>query len=247
MWKACRKPAIVALTETWLCEGVGDSEVDIPGYNLFRCDRKGRLHGGVLLFVSTTLKARMLDCMRSPDCLVEQLWISVKSSGGAVTYVGVIYRSPISTDLSFLQQLRSYTRHARVCLLGDLNCPHICWSTYTPSSLASPVERAVLDEAACGLLHQHVLKPTRFSHRGTASCLDLILTRGRSDVTNVVIDEPISTSDHCTVQARLRLQGLQHQSCRSRKQYWRADYDSMRHHASRLVWSPSVPTDVSTR
>jgi len=46
-------PDVVGITESWGHEGVLDSELEVQGYDLFRCDRpvscKG---GGVLLYVN---------------------------------------------------------------------------------------------------------------------------------------------------------------------------------------------------
>ena len=38
-------PAALVLTETWLSEEIGDAEVQIPDYNLFRADRSVRSRG----------------------------------------------------------------------------------------------------------------------------------------------------------------------------------------------------------
>ena len=44
------QPHIVGVTETWAHEGVLDAELQLKGYQMFRCDRNtGNKGGGVLL------------------------------------------------------------------------------------------------------------------------------------------------------------------------------------------------------
>ena len=40
----------IALSETWLKSYISDAQLHIPGYALSRCDRQGRVGGGVLLY-----------------------------------------------------------------------------------------------------------------------------------------------------------------------------------------------------
>ena len=48
------KPDIIGITETWIHSEISDSEIQIPGYSVFRQDRLDTVNGrggGVLLFV----------------------------------------------------------------------------------------------------------------------------------------------------------------------------------------------------
>ena len=53
---------LVAVTETWLCPDIMDSEVthNFPGYSLLRCDRQGRQGGGVALYLREDLTGDVL-------------------------------------------------------------------------------------------------------------------------------------------------------------------------------------------
>lgn len=44
-------PAIIALSETRLIAEIKDSEVNIPGYNMIKCDAENRNTGRVALYV----------------------------------------------------------------------------------------------------------------------------------------------------------------------------------------------------
>ena len=51
---------IVAIYETWLEKSIVNSSIRIDGYDLVRCDRTGRLGGGVLIYFKSTIAARIL-------------------------------------------------------------------------------------------------------------------------------------------------------------------------------------------
>ena len=63
---AVEKPNILAITESWGKEEIVDGEISLPGYTLFRKDRKdGRKGGGVLLYVDSRLKVTEREDMCS--------------------------------------------------------------------------------------------------------------------------------------------------------------------------------------
>ena len=61
-------PDIIAITETWLHEGIADNEILPSSYNVLRNDRGSR-GGGVLLAVKSNI-----SCSRRPD-LEEDIFI----------------------------------------------------------------------------------------------------------------------------------------------------------------------------
>ena len=48
---------IVGITESWANHLITDAELAIPGFDMFRRDRDGRVGGGVVLYIRSTLKA----------------------------------------------------------------------------------------------------------------------------------------------------------------------------------------------
>ncbi|BHF69500.1 hypothetical protein SprV_0301254500 [Sparganum proliferum] len=72
-------PDVIAVTETWLSENVGDCEVALTGYQLLRRDRRGRRGGGVAMYV----KSNLTVCERTdkiPDD-TEAIWLTIKHGG----------------------------------------------------------------------------------------------------------------------------------------------------------------------
>ena len=65
---------IITLSETWIKADRSDSEYEIPGYRLFRKDRKGN-HGGVAVFVHDELVATRRDDLELDA--VEGMWLEI--------------------------------------------------------------------------------------------------------------------------------------------------------------------------
>ena len=78
----------MCITETWLCDDIGESEASIPGYNCIRCYRN-RYGGGVALFISDKLEFEVAMC--GPREL-EFLLVSVYSTNNEGVYIGLWYQ-----------------------------------------------------------------------------------------------------------------------------------------------------------
>ncbi|KAG5897261.1 hypothetical protein JTB14_013162 [Gonioctena quinquepunctata] len=99
---------VIVLTETWLNNDIGNGELNLTNYNLFRKDRsittsnKSR-GGGVLIAVSKKYSTELIPCISDN---IEQVIISVKSKSKKII-VGSIYLPPKS-DATL------YESHSRV-------------------------------------------------------------------------------------------------------------------------------------
>ena len=49
----------IMVTETWHDDSVLGAEVQIPGYDIFRADRKGRRRGGAATYLSSELQCKL--------------------------------------------------------------------------------------------------------------------------------------------------------------------------------------------
>ena len=55
---------IVGVVETWLHAGVGNGEINIEGYNVYRRDRdelKEQRAGGIMLYVKKSIKSKLCN------------------------------------------------------------------------------------------------------------------------------------------------------------------------------------------
>jgi len=86
---------IVGITETWASESINDAELTIDGYNMYRKDRTKSRGGGLILYISSTIRAGINEAMTKSE-FDESLWCNVELSCKKVL-VGLCYRSPTST------------------------------------------------------------------------------------------------------------------------------------------------------
>lgn len=195
------KPLFIAITESWTPETIPDSVLQVPGYNLFRKDRKNQKGGGILLYVTNCVKCICNEKL-TYDVYDESLWCNLWINSDISLLVGVVYRPPQS-NLSKNHQLfnllnkLSCDKSSYKLIVGDFNFPSINWNTFQFSPCCDEFMDVVLDLN----LSQHVLQPTR-----NDAILDLVFSSDPNIVSNVDILEPLCTSDHNMVLCELCLQ-----------------------------------------
>ena len=100
---------IAAFTETWLRDSIQDTIIDIPGYQIYRKDRNGGLHGGVCTYVRDGIRTTILNDLHRPT--LEVLWIKLRPKrlprGVPSIIVGTIYH-PLSIPSSDNQAMINY-------------------------------------------------------------------------------------------------------------------------------------------
>ena len=52
---------IFAVSETWLDNSITDTEIELPGYGLFRLDRDGKRGGGVCAYINKSFKCETVN------------------------------------------------------------------------------------------------------------------------------------------------------------------------------------------
>ena len=102
---------ILGITESWTHAEVGDAEINLMGYQVFRRDRKLDISnktrgGGVLLYVKENLTAYEIHEF---DAQCEALWVGIRNSMGEII-IGVCYKSPKQLTL----RLKIYTRVSNI-------------------------------------------------------------------------------------------------------------------------------------
>ena len=58
----------LAIAESWLKTEITDTEINIPNYNIFRCDRVKVQHGGVLLYVEHNITIDTSVSFNDDEC-----------------------------------------------------------------------------------------------------------------------------------------------------------------------------------
>ena len=165
-------PSIMCITETWLSPSQNNSRLSLPGYILFRNDRKFRTGGGVLIYCKSHLEPTPISDPYLSN-FPESLWLSI-NSGNEDFPLGCLYSppSPPSREIDKLVSLFTYAStlpYKHKIIVGDLNLPGVNWSSF----VGPPHFQPLISQFAADGWHQHVECPTRLKHT-----LDVVLSQG---------------------------------------------------------------------
>ena len=190
-------PEIVAITETWLNDGIRFTALS-NNYNVFRQDRISGKGGGVLFALNSNLRYKFVDKFSefNSECIVIDVQID---SSNYMRYV-IVYRPPdtnLEDSKHLFDKLYSYIKNIKFfTMLGDFNLPDICWENYTSSN---SISREFITFCFKSGMRQLVDTSTRGNH-----ILDLVLCSDERFIYKVSVDTPFSTSDHDSILCYLR-------------------------------------------
>ena len=200
-------PTIIGITESKLDHTVLNSEVDIDGYTLFRCDRT-RNGGGVLMYVNNRVGVKeRIDFSKD----TENVFVDILLPRTKPILVGILY-NPFQTN--FLHNLSTAISNAEnfdnqeVYLLGDFNInlwhndKYLFHSNKTLSH--QEIQKIAPKNASdiikyqefCSLhgLKQLITTPTRITEN-KSSLLDHVLTNTHANIPQSGVIE-VGLSDH---------------------------------------------------
>ena len=183
------KPDVIAVTETWANDAIGDALLTIDEYEMVarhdRNDTEGGRGGGILVYAEKSICAWQID----NDTSFNQL-VSVKIKNGCEDFIlSVIYRSPNSSRVNDEALCNWMNRLSGTNLLiGDFNYPDIDWE----NGISGSRGRTFYETTADLYMEQHVLEATHVS----GNTLDLILSNREGLVRAVKSDGRIGKSDH---------------------------------------------------
>ena len=190
----CEHPDVICIVESWLNSDILDSEISIPGYQVFRKDRN-RHGGGVLVYTRVELDCSTID---HPFTDLELLWLSIHRGNFRLT-LGTFYRPP-NAPVDILDQLQSSlqniecSRFNNLVLLGDFN---VDFGSST-GSLFTKLENTM----STFMLKQMVTEPTHF-HSGGSSMIDLVFASKPTSIQTCTTMPPVGTSHHSSYHSSL--------------------------------------------
>ena len=229
-------PGIVGVTETW---AKSNETYNLKDYTQYRNDRSDG-YGGTILYVKTEIEQRVCRPLNDQG-FDNSAWCWIVEKGGKKTLVGVVYRSPNSSeenDNLLKEKLRlanDIAGNNRLLILGDFNLPHIDWEENYLRAGAKRVERDMLEVINDCHLQQHVREDTRFENLQSSS-LDLIFTREEGDVRNIDVQHPLAGSDHGIVVADFVSEWQSRVVHRPKRQYSRGKYDKITEELDQENW-----------
>lgn len=167
-------PAVIALSESRLIAEIEDSEINVPGYSVVRCDAENRNTGGVTMYVRDDIKYEIVVSKK----LEKIVWcVAIKLKEKLFNEVlMVIYRSPRASCGEFIRFLEEIVEELTVkeecIILGDFNIDCLTDSYYTNKLLTTMQ----------GLgMKQYVDKPTRVT-KNSKTIIDLVFANKELNV-----------------------------------------------------------------
>ncbi len=173
---------VIVLTETWLSQHTNTDNILIPNFNPpFRCDRIGRVGGGVAIYVRDSLYAK-----ERTDLSINQLeavWIELHTNQRKLL-IGGIYRPPDSNNnhWNLLQESidRAFNQICdNILITGDFNIN-------VQNSTANKISRLISSYNA----EQLISTPTHYTEH-SCSLIDLMIVKHTNHVITKLRGRPL--------------------------------------------------------
>jgi exonuclease III len=202
-----KKCSIICVSETWLNPSIPDTNIELPGYDLYRRDRDDG-YGGVALYISKMFMSSELLDMRSD--IVENIWISL-TIGNMKVLTAVFYRPPNSErqhaqnfieDFQHQIHLAYMKKPHCIFITGDFNDRRYDW---TNNHVNSDLKNSFFDLLHSNNFFQVINSPTYFSMRSQPTLLDLFITDSPNLVVHSSVDPPIALCHHCPIYIELNI------------------------------------------
>ncbi|CAB4041921.1 Hypothetical predicted protein, partial [Paramuricea clavata] len=199
---------VVCVCETWLNNSILSSEILTNYGSVFRCDRVGRIGGGVLVAVKTGIQVTRRHDLEPENTEIVVIEMLKPNSKPVVLYT--FYRPPNSTPdvlQSLNNSLQRDSESSRVVVIGDFNLPSVKWSSdqHTPINIgSSPENEAFCELVEDNFLQQFILSPTHIA----GNILDLLLCNTPNIIGDVSLSHPESCgfpTDHYIVELEIHL------------------------------------------
>ena len=202
-----------ALTETWLTDDHNDAECYIPGYTLYRQDRKrqrsgkGWNSGGVALYLQDHYAPSTEQIFNYSSGVIEAVGIYIAALN---TVMIVVYRQPDDTAHRYhstSNEFKCLVEELKTCLndlpspvpniviLGDFNLPHAIWDPLGWSAGTPTDEQKMIEDLRELTLDNFLTQQVEFPTHRDGNILDIVFTNNSSLVHNMLV-LPSKVSDH---------------------------------------------------
>ena len=233
------KPHIIGITESWANNDITNAELGLEGYVMFRKDRIGRRGGGVLLYIKKdTIPAYEVQLQEEADCN-EAIWCKLVTGHTAVI-IGVVYRCPNITKQNNekIHNAINEVSKGDCIIMGDFNHGNIKWDTLQSTGVEDSTFLCLVQD---NFLTQHVLEPTR-----AARVLDIVLSSQKEFVDNVVIQEPLGSSDHNQLHFNIKIKSDKPKVKQCRRDFRKGNYKEIRKRLAHIDCNDKMKNKTAT-
>lgn len=257
---ACCSYDIIMFTETWLLDGIFDSEIMDTRYVVYRRDRSKNIlnvktvGGGVLIAVSAKLESQRLLKFES---FCDDLWVKLSLGRGKkskVIYICTVYLpSPLQPRVleHFVENTNHVLEHAEECLIvGDFNMNTINWVGTDGDIIEAPHNISTsLEQTFWDFVLLNNLKQCNNLCNQNNRILDLVLTT----LDLVVISPPVDVLSkidvhHPPIICEIPFtRFVKPQNCnrRTKLNFFKADYVAISAALEQINWSSELELCVS--
>ena len=226
-------PDFILLTESWCNPSINNTDLSIPGYQLeneLRRDRSDTLNGlggGLIVYSKNGLKILPGDNLEND--FHQYVQFKVLTSSEPVNII-LAYRPP-SSSIENLEQLCSLVKNMpkNTIIIGDINLPHIDWTTGQADSKGRRLYEVVMEE--------NVEQLVRFPTHDKGNILDLVLTNMASNIISVMEDGKLGKSDHCVIITEVRIPKKSEKNRKKILNWKKADYHQIKEYLAKVDWN----------
>ena len=232
---------MVGIVETWAHPNISDSELDLPGYIMYRGDRTSGRGGGVILYIREGLESAVVQLSPVP-VFEDALWCRIRTDKDTLL-VGICYRSPASDQvndsrmLEMLDLALDLRQITHVMIMGDFNCPAIDYNLGLVATGPTSIDAKLFEKTQDLLLIQNVTENTRFRSGYAPSKLDYVFTNEDNLIDQVDYEEPLGKSDHVLLTWNIVTE-FQERFCNNENKYnyWKGNYNRITGDLSEINW-----------
>lgn len=235
---------IIGVSETWFHSDIGNAEMALDGYNMYRVDRDHRHGGGVVLYIRDNFQS-WLDTSLNSIGFTDTVWCTVKTASCKLL-VGLCYRSPSSTaenDLRLLELLDLATQASidgHMLLMGDFNLPDICYRDLKVDAGKNTMAYKFFKKSQDLFLIQNILEATWQRERFEPSVLDYVFSDEELLVDSLDYGVPLGKSDHVCLTWKYMIEASESETDQVKLNYWRGNYAMMSQELSAIKWEEEM-------
>ena len=123
-------------------------------------------------------------------------------------------------------------------IMGDFNHGNIKWDTLQSTGVEDSTFLCLVQD---NFLTQHVLEPTR-----AARVLDIVLSSQKEFVDNVVIQEPLGSSDHNQLHFNIKIKSDKTKVKQCRRDFRKGNYKEIRKRLAHIDWNDKMKNKTAT-
>ena len=132
----------------------------------------------------------------------------------------------------------SITAIINLSIMGDFNHGNIKWDTLQSAGVEDSTFLCLVQD---NFLTQHVLEPTR-----AARVLDIVLSSQKKFVDNIVIQEPLGSSDHNQQHFNIKIKSDKTKVKQCRRDFRKGNYKEIRKRLAHIDWNDKMKNKTAT-